>query len=44
MSAASPATCGEAIEVPEIVLIAVVEPTQSEVMPSPGAYRSTHDP
>ncbi len=31
--AAAPATCGEAIDVPEIVLVALVEVHQADVMP-----------
>ena len=42
--AAMPATCGEAIDVPEIVLVAVVEVDQAEVMFEPGANTSTHEP
>ena len=42
--AAIPATCGEAIDVPEIVLVAVVEVCQAEVMFEPGANTSTHEP
>jgi hypothetical protein len=30
--------------VPEIVFVAELLPIQSDVMSSPGAYRSTHDP
>src|SRR5690349_15575330 len=40
-TAAAPVTCGVAIEVPEIVLVPV---SQSEVMPTPGANRSRHEP
>lgn len=43
-SAATPATCGEAIEVPEIVLIDVVDRYQAEVMFVPGAKMSRHVP
>lgn len=43
-TAATPATCGVAIEVPEIVFVAVAEVIQSETMYEPGAKRSTHDP
>ena len=42
--AATPATWGEAIEVPLMVLIAVVEVCQAEVIDDPGAKMSTHDP
>ena len=42
--AAMPATCGEAIDVPEIVFVAVVEVYQAEVMFEPGAKTSTHEP
>ena len=43
-SAATPATCGEAIEVPLMVLVALVLVCHAEVMPTPGAKRSTHVP
>jgi hypothetical protein len=43
-SAATPATCGEAIDVPEIVFDAVVDVYQAEVMLDPGANTSTQDP
>ena len=43
-SAAAPATCGDAIEVPLIVFVAVSEEYQAEVMPDPGAKRSTQLP
>ena len=43
-SAATPATCGDAIDVPEIVFDAVVDVYQAEVMLDPGANTSTHDP
>ena len=42
--AASPATCGEAIEVPEIVRVADEPPIHADVILEPGAQRSTHDP
>ena len=42
--AARPATCGVAIDVPEIVRVADEPPTQGDVMFVPGAQRSTHDP
>ena len=43
-SAATPATCGVAIEVPEIVLVAVSLEFQDDVMLLPGAKMSTHVP
>jgi hypothetical protein len=43
-NAATPATCGEAIDVPEIVLVALFDVYQEEVMFEPGANTSTHDP
>jgi hypothetical protein len=43
-SATTPATCGEAIDVPEIVFDAVVDVYQADVMLDPGANTSTHDP
>ena len=43
-SATTPATCGEAIDVPEIVFDAVDDVYQAEVMLDPGANTSTHDP
>jgi hypothetical protein len=43
-SATTPATCGDAIEVPEIVFDAVVDVYHAEVMLDPGANTSTHDP
>jgi len=43
-SAQMPATCGVAIEVPEIVLVAVEEPIQAEVTLLPGSNTSTQDP
>ena len=43
-SAATPATCGEAIEVPLRVAIALVAVYQAEVMELPGAKRSRHFP
>ena len=42
--AATPATCGDAIEVPEIVLVAEVEVYHAEVIFEPGANTSTHEP
>ena len=42
VSAAAPATCGDAIEVPLIVFVR--PPVQVDVMPEPGAKMSTHDP
>src|SRR4051794_13364523 len=41
-SAAAPATCGVAIEVPLRVLVARFPVFQAEVIPEPGANRSTH--
>ena len=43
-SAATPATCGAAIEVPEIVLVAVSLVLQEEVMLEPGAKMSRQVP
>src|SRR5690349_10515325 len=43
-SAAAPATCGVAIEVPLSVFVAVSEVNHAEVMPTPGAYRSRQLP
>jgi hypothetical protein len=42
--AATPATCGVAIEVPEIVFVAVSLVFHDEVMLEPGAKMSTHVP
>ena len=42
--AATPATCGVAIEVPEIVFVAVSLVFHDEVMLEPGAKISTHVP
>jgi hypothetical protein len=39
-----PATCGEAIDVPDFTDDAVEEPIHAEVMFDPGAKRSTHGP
>src|SRR5262245_7028277 len=44
MMAAAPVTCGAAIEVPEIVFVAVSLLTQAEVMATPGANRSRQRP
>lgn len=44
MSAATPATCGEAMEVPEIVFVAVLDVCQAEVMDEPGAKMSRQLP
>src|SRR5688572_25496653 len=41
-SAAAPATCGEAMEVPSMVFVPPY--SHAEVIPSPGANRSTHGP
>ena len=43
-NAATPATCGDAIDVPEIVLVAVSLVRHAEVMPLPGAKISTQVP
>jgi hypothetical protein len=42
--AATPATCGVAIDVPDRMLVAVELPIHAEVMSEPGANRSTHLP
>jgi hypothetical protein len=42
--AARPATCGEAIDVPEMVRVADEPPIHADVMLVPGAQRSTHEP
>ena len=39
-----PATCGEAIDVPDNTAVAVVDVYQAEVMLEPGANTSTHEP
>jgi hypothetical protein len=44
VSAANPATCGLAIDVPEMVLVAVVDPIHADAIDTPGANTSTHDP
>src|SRR5215204_7468747 len=44
ISAAPPATCGAAIEVPLMVLVAVSLVFHAEVMPSPGAKMSVQVP
>jgi hypothetical protein len=44
ISAATPAACGEAIDVPLMVLVAVFDPIHDEVMPTPGANRSRQLP
>src|SRR6266446_1893582 len=41
---AAPAPWGEAIEVPEIVIVSVSLPFHAEVMPTPGAYKSNTEP
>ena len=41
---AIPATCGEAIDVPEIVLVALFDVCQADVIFEPGAKTSTHEP
>jgi hypothetical protein len=43
-SAATPATCGAAIEVPEMVLVAVSLVLHAEVMLEPGAKMSRQVP
>ena len=43
-SAATPATCGDAIEVPLMVLVAVVLVYQAEVIDEPGAKMSRQVP
>jgi hypothetical protein len=43
-NAATPATCGDAIDVPEIVFVAVSLVRQVEVMLLPGAKMSTQVP
>ncbi len=42
--AATPATCGLAMEVPLIVFVAVALVYQADVMLDPGAKTSTHEP
>src|SRR5688572_20558671 len=37
-SAATPATCGDAMDVPLIVFVAVLDVCQADVMDEPGAY------
>ncbi len=44
VSAATPATWGAAMEVPLMVLVAVPEVYQVEVMPLPGANKSRQVP
>jgi hypothetical protein len=43
-NAATPATCGDAIEVPEIVFVAVSPVCQAEVIEEPGAKISRQVP
>ena len=43
-TAATPATWGLAIDVPDIVAVAVTEDIAAEVIELPGAKISTHDP
>ena len=43
-NAAAPATCGEAIEVPESKRHALDEAIVADLMLTPGANKSTHDP
>ena len=42
--AAAPATWGDAIDVPLMVLVAVVEVLQADVIDDPGAKMSRHVP
>ncbi len=42
--AAAPATCGAAIDVPDIVRVELDEVMPAERMLTPGANKSTHDP
>lgn len=42
--AETPATCGDAIEVPLMVLVALLLVCQAEVIPLPGAKMSTQEP
>ena len=42
--AATPATCGHAMLVPEIVVVSESEPIHAAVMAEPGAWMSTHVP
>ena len=42
--AASPAMCGDAIEVPDIVAVEVLPEMPAEVIVLPGAYKSTQLP
>ena len=43
-SAAAPATCGDAIDVPPIVAVAVLLVHQADVIPLPGPKMSRHVP
>lgn len=43
-SAAAPATCRVAMDVPLMVAVAVGELMPAEAIPTPGAYRSTQVP
>jgi hypothetical protein len=43
-SAATPATCGDAMEVPLSVAVAVSELNQADKIPEPGAMRSRQPP
>ena len=43
-SAATPATCGEAIDVPESVRVAISDECPADTMFEPGAKTSRHDP
>jgi hypothetical protein len=44
MSAATPATCGDAIDVPDIRAVAVLPEMEADVIELPGAKISTHAP
>ena len=43
-AAATPATCGVAMDVPVMIATADVEPLEAAIMSTPGAKRSTHAP
>jgi hypothetical protein len=42
--AATPQTCGDAMEVPEMVRVEVAAPVQAAVMSEPGAAMSQQEP
>ena len=44
MRATAPETCGQAIEVPEIVLVALSEVAHAALIDEPGAWMSTQLP